>query len=197
MTEVLDASMLILLFDGAAAGPRDAATGKPLEYCQERLRHLVETITKPRGSRLVIPTPAFSEFLVRVKPERVEAYLSQLRGLRGCEIIPFSTRAAIECAEMQRALISRREASSRNELATRAKIKFDLQIVAIAKVENAGTIYSDDEGLCRYAARFGIGTIGTAELPLSLDSAQASLPLTEPRPTDPRSSDEGAAPSPS
>jgi hypothetical protein len=66
------------------------------------------------------------------------------------------------------------------ELAQRAKPKFDHQIVAIARVEKATVIYSDDEGLGRFAKRAGIKTIGVGQLPLPPIDAQGQLPLEPP-----------------
>ncbi|WP_158808721.1 hypothetical protein [Beijerinckia sp. L45] len=180
MTVALDASMLILLFDAHAKAPVDASTGVVVSHAQERLRHFLNTYSRPKGSQIIIPTPALSEFLVRAKPEHIPEYLGQLQRIRGCHIAPFSSRAAIELAEMLRALLSEGGRLRKLESETRAKAKFDQQIVAIAKVEGATTIYSDDVGLKNFAARFAIETIGIAQLPLSPDSARGSLTLEPP-----------------
>jgi hypothetical protein len=89
---------------------------------------------------------------------------------------------------MQRQLLNIRGRLRKRELDTRAKAKFDQQIVAISRVENVTTIYSDDEGLAKFASHFGIKTIGIADLPLSLDSAdsaQGTLILDPPEPKAP------------
>jgi hypothetical protein len=181
VTVALDASMLILLFDAQAKAPIDASTGVAVSHAQERLRTFLNTYSRPKGSQIIIPAPALSEFLVRAKPAHIPAYLSQLQRIRGCHIAPFSTRAAIELAEMLRTLLLEGGGRLRKiESDTRAKAKFDQQIVAIAKVEGATTVYSDDAGLKNFAARFGIETIGIAQLPLSPDSAQGNLTLEPP-----------------
>jgi hypothetical protein len=67
-------------------------------------------------------------------------------------------------------------ASERAPAATRTKAKFDDQIAAIAAVEGATTIYSDDEDIAKLAeGRFGV--IKIASLPLAPGSAQGELPL--------------------
>jgi hypothetical protein len=76
LTVGLDASMLILLFDADASAPIDPKTGAPVSRCQERLQHFLNTYSKPKGARIIIPTPALSEFLVRIKPETVSDYIS-------------------------------------------------------------------------------------------------------------------------
>jgi hypothetical protein len=45
-------------------------------------------------------------------------------------------------------------------------VRFDRQIVAIARTNNAKRIYSDDENLAKFATRHGIEVVRTWELPL-------------------------------
>ena len=102
---------------------------------------------------------------------------------KGFRVAPFGDRAAVEFAEMQRQLLSARERRRPADVETRAKAKFDQQIVAIARVEGAKTIYSDDDGLRRYAERFGLVVEGVADLrmPPARD-LQQELPLEPPEP---------------
>ena len=58
---------------------------------------------------------------------------------------------------------------------TWAKVKYDRQIVATAKVEAADTIYSDDNDVQKLAAQAGLAVIGVAELPLPPEMAQGRL----------------------
>lgn len=68
------------------------------------------------------------------------------------------------------------EANARAPAPTRAKAKFDDQIVAIAAVEGATTIYSDDEDIAKLAeGRFEVVKI--AAVPLPPESAQGKLPF--------------------
>jgi hypothetical protein len=53
----------------------------------------------------------------------------------------------------------------------------DHQIVAIAKVNGASTIYSEDAGLRKFAASLGIPAFCTDDLPESPASRQQSLDL--------------------
>ena len=66
---------------------------------------------------------------------------------------------------MTRAAIDAGDKRSGSE-ATWAKIKFDRQIVAIAKVAKATAIYSDDADMRTIAAAEDIAVVGLAELPL-------------------------------
>jgi len=87
----VDTSILILLFDEKANGPKDPETGKPVDGCQARVRHLVDTLAKTKGSKIIIPTPSLGEFLVRSTPLAASLYISTLERLRGVRISPFSS----------------------------------------------------------------------------------------------------------
>ena len=192
MSGAFDATMLILLFDEKANAPLDPNTGKPVEGAQERVRYLINRIAKDRG-RILIPTPALGEFLVRTDPESVASYLSLLERARGLRIAPFGSRAAVEFSDMQRQLLRERGRPKLRDLETRAKAKFDQQIVAIARVEGVTTIYSDDEGLAGYARRFGLEVEGIADLKMPpARDLQQELPLEPPEAT-PELEDRGDA----
>lgn len=60
------------------------------------------------------------------------------------------------------------------------KIKFDRQIVAIAKVAAATAIYSDDRQLRTFAEQQGLSVIGLADLPVPEFARQPELPLPVP-----------------
>ncbi len=61
-----------------------------------------------------------------------------------------------------------------------AKINFDRQIVAIAKVAGATEIYSDDRDLRTFAEEQGLKVIGVADLPIPARIREPQLPLPEP-----------------
>jgi hypothetical protein len=67
---------------------------------------------------------------------------------------------------------------------TWAKVKYDRQIVAIAKVEAADTIYSDDEDVRKLAIQAGLAVMKISELPLPLEVAQGCLGFEEPEDTE-------------
>lgn len=62
-------------------------------------------------------------------------------------------------------------------IVTKAKIKFDRQVVAIAKVEGADTLYTHDTGLRDVALANGLRVVMTWELPLPPQAAQGELDL--------------------
>lgn len=58
------------------------------------------------------------------------------------------------------------------------KVKFDHQIVAIAKANSATMIYSEDHGLRKFAASQGLAAQCTNDLPENPESKQQTLDLT-------------------
>lgn len=157
---VFDASVLIDLFNKRLKGDRRA-----------KLDHLVETLQKKRTT-ILIPTPALSEFMARAGSARDE-YFRKLNSSSNFRIAPFGAKAAMECALMiSEALTS---GDKKAKAKTWAKAKFDWQIVAIAKSENATTIYSDDGDIARIGKRANIAVIKTDDLPLSASARQHHL----------------------
>jgi hypothetical protein len=174
-----DASILIYVIDEQAKPPVDPGTGRPVERCHERVTHLLETLQQ-QNAKIVIPTPALAEVLVRAAKGGPEL-LRILSSSKHFRIAPFDERAAVEFAARQAERIA---TSGRAAAATRTKAKFDDQIVAIAAVEGATTIYSDDEDIAKLAeGRFGVIKIAAIQLPP--ESAQGKLPFEN---DDPQSS---------
>jgi hypothetical protein len=77
-------------------------------------------------------------------------------------ICDFDQRAAIQVALMAQEAGDR----ARNPQDTYAKIKYDRQIAAIAKVQGASAVYSDDANVRNYARRLGMAAVALADLPL-------------------------------
>jgi hypothetical protein len=103
-------------------------------------------------------------------------YLEQLHQSRAFKIEPFDERAAAEVALMIRSdLETYGKKRGRQLQATWAKVKFDRQIVAIAKVNDASALYTDDPGVRTFAEASGINVFGLADLPLPDDISQLRL----------------------
>lgn len=107
-----------------------------------------------------VPTPAMAEVLVRSGAARAK-YVATLSDTWKFQILPFDSRAAIEAADLIAAIKSQKE-----KWETWAKVKFDIQIVSIAKAEAATVIYSDDKDIENYAKRFKIRVVRICDLPL-------------------------------
>jgi hypothetical protein len=172
---VFDASILVYVVDDEASPPTDPATGQPVEYCQARVVHLLNRLQQQQA-KIIIPTPALAEVLVKADRAAAPEYLRILGSSRHFRLAPFDEKAAVEFADRQ---AERQSGGGRAPGETRAKAKFDDQILAIAAVEGATTIYSDDGGLVRLAeSRFDVVSI--ADLPPPPEPKQGSLPFARP-----------------
>jgi hypothetical protein len=97
-------------------------------------------------------------------------------------IAPFGARAAVEAATAHRDAIIGGDKKEGTK-ADWSKVKFDRQIVAIAKVEGANIIYSDDGDVARYSTRDGLKVFNFEMLPEPPEKLQGELYL-EPSPDD-------------
>jgi predicted nucleic acid-binding protein len=172
MAAAFDATFIMPLLRPEVGFPPDSA-GKPIEKAKERLAYLVEGLERS-ATRIVIPTPALSEILVRAGTRGSQQIVETLDKSRIFKIEPFDTLAAIEVATMTREALD--EGDKRKGLeATWAKVKYDRQIVAIAKVHGATVIYSDDRDVAVLGAKAGLQVIGFSELPLPPEDPQVDM----------------------
>lgn len=138
-----------------------------------RLVFLFATLSK-ENQKIIIPTPALSELLIGAG-DNVEKYLSLIRKNKAFQIVPFGERAAIEAAAAHREAMQRGD--KREGAETITKLKFDRQIVAIAKVSNVSIIYSEDKDIKRYGERIGIEVMKSNELPLPPEKPQIEMQI--------------------
>jgi len=176
---VIDATILMLFLRpdvGVPTGPGKVPIDRPIE----RINFLVDRLQKAKA-RIILPTPVLSEVLVRVEARVAQQLVERISTHAVFRIEPFDVRAAIEVAIMTRNTIDGgRHPKRRDSQATWAKLKYDRQVVAIAKVAQAKTIYSDDSDIRSIAKREGIEVIGLADLPLPPEDPQLRLNLDGP-----------------
>ncbi len=146
---VFDTSVLVDLFNPNLFGER-----------RERLDLLVKTLEQ-KGDRVMVPTPAYAEFLVKADSAK-SSYYKKIESSKFFRIEPFSQRAAIECAE----LLERAFALKDRRNVTKTKFKFDWMIVAAAKAHGATCLYHLDGDIGRYATTAGIAAVHVDTLPL-------------------------------
>lgn len=170
---VIDTTVLLLLFQPAALVPHDEH-GKAVSAPQQRVKHLVEQLQK-EGARLIVPTPVMAEVLMKASSQQFLEIQQTLQENVVFRIEPFDSRAALELGIMNRQDSLQKKGRKLDPAATYAKLKFDRQIVAIAKVNGATTIYSDDGDLRTFAKKFGIEPIGLGQIPLPPKTAQHDL----------------------
>jgi len=174
---VFDSSILILVFDPNAKPPTDPATDRPVARAAERVGHLISTLEKAK-EKIIVPTPVLSETLVYAGPNMREI-IGELSKQSCFRIADFDQKAAIEAAVAVRDALDRGgwRVDGAKPGETKAKIKFDRQIVAIAKAEGAQTVYTDDGSMAKYAERAQIQAIRTADLDLPPEDPQRSWDL--------------------
>jgi hypothetical protein len=89
---VIDATMLIPLLRPDIPVPAGPG-GVPIEKAKERIDHLVKQLEKEK-TKIVVPTPALSEILVRAGTEMSDKIIEHLQRFSVFRIEPFDTRAA-------------------------------------------------------------------------------------------------------
>jgi hypothetical protein len=164
---VFDASILLFILDESVKSSAPRA--------KERVEYLIDNLSKV-SETIIIPTPALSECLVHAGPAGPE-YLNII-GTQSCfRIASFDERAAVEAAIRTYDARQRGQQKGGNPEAAKAKIKFDRQIVAIAVVECATAVYSDDGDVVAYAREAGMEGYRLSDLPEPPKAPQGDLPF--------------------
>jgi predicted nucleic acid-binding protein len=171
---VFDTTFLRLLLRPNADPPHHPETADPVTRCRERIEYLIELLEKEKQT-ILIPTPALAELLVKEENFGV-SHLEFIDKTAAFRIADFDRRAAIEVASMTRAVLGKTR-SATAPMDAKAKVKFDRQIIAIAKVNATTVIYSDDKRLRKFARKVGLTAIGVHDLPLKPDPPQRELAL--------------------
>jgi len=170
---VFDSTLMLLLTDSLAVAPLppegivDVAKRGADDLARDRLNFLLETLDNARTD-VVVPAPVLTELLASAKTD-VAATLGVIEGLARVRVEGFGQRAAIECADMLR--------DTGRGIGSRTKIKFDHQIVAIAKVVRAIAVYSDDNDVKALCRRESLECQGVWDLPARPADAQRKLDL--------------------
>jgi predicted nucleic acid-binding protein len=169
---VFDSTMMLLVIRPDVNPPIDTNTKLPVEYVEARISGLIELLEN-RRDKIILPTPVLSEILIRAG-EDAQSIVNTIQKSPVFRIIPFDTLAAIEVAAMTRKAIN--DGNKRGGVdCSWAKVKYDRQIIAIAKVHRATVIYSDDEDIRTHAEANNIQVVGIADLPIPQDVRQGKL----------------------
>lgn len=125
---------------------------KPYHNSEETERYNnFEELIKHKKVAIALPTPVITELLAGpVKSVSNDVFGKTVRKL------PFDYKASIECANL----------FGGQSGGAKAKIKFDCQIIAIAKAYNIDTIYCDDDQLKKRAESVGIKVIKSQDIAL-------------------------------
>jgi len=140
---------------------------------RRRLAHFFGEAEKAKA-KLIVPTPALAEYLVRADQAALES-IDRLEHKSFILIAPFDRASAYECALMDAAALSRGDKRDGQKDAWQ-KIKIDRQIVAIGKTHGTQMILSDDDGVHATAMRVGIRARRVRELSLPVSQGELRLP---------------------
>ena len=168
---VFDTTILISAIDPSAPAPVYHATNLPIERWDERVAYLLSEL-ESSNERILLPTPVIAEFLVKAGPNRTQ-FINQFANSKHFDIGDFDIRAAIEISLLIDPDLTSLKPLDKN--ATKAKVKFDRQVLAIAKVGGADTLYTDDVSLKSFAERNGFRVILASDLLLPPDPPQGQL----------------------
>ncbi|HEY4880059.1 MAG TPA: hypothetical protein VIH97_13135 [Candidatus Acidoferrales bacterium] len=128
---------------------------------KERVEFLISDI-HGTGDRIVIPTPALSEILVKSGQARNDI-IQTLTKTPKFLIAPFDIRAALELSLMTDAALRTRDKRSGTS-GTWVKVTLDRQIVAISKTTGARAIYSEDNDVRAIARREGLNAYSVEDI---------------------------------
>lgn len=133
------------------------------DRAKDRVTNLVAELQKA-GERILVATPALTEFLVHAE-SAAPRYLEELQKSAKFKISPYGLRAAVEVAAVIEAAV-KKGAKKDGSRDTWAKVNFDRQIAATAKVEGAHTLYTDDANLKKFAEKMGLKVVTLEEVPI-------------------------------
>jgi PIN domain-containing protein len=110
----------------------------------EAVSSLIVTLSA-ENAKVIVPTPALAEVLTH-QAETAQEWMQALNTHACFQVRPFDDKASFELAQ----LLGQQAAGLRDIL------RFDRQIVAIAKVYGASVLYADDDKVAEFAAECGI-----------------------------------------
>jgi hypothetical protein len=182
MLVVFDSNVLLPVLRPGLPPPLDPKTGKPVEHFDEKLAYLVGTLSRSR-STILIPAPVLTEVLCRAGA--AGPALAQQLQQAPFQVAPFDIRAAIDCADLLAFHFARKgngrsKSGAQGAPGGRDKVKFDRQVVAIAKSRAVDAIYSDDEDVAKEGARVGVKVVRTSDLERDPATRQGKLDLKHP-----------------
>ena len=169
---VIDTAILLFILQPNARAPL-GDDDQPIPKCRERVELLLKDLSDA-AIRVVVPTPVLAELLVSVGPGKAQL-LGQINQSTAFSVAAFDQIAAIECACLNDPTLAKKLGPKD----TKAKVKFDRQILAIAKVAGAHTLYTDDKRLIARATANGLKTVRMQDLPVPPEPPQGELELIQ------------------
>lgn len=151
-----------------------------VDHAVERVAYVLSQLSEQKET-ILIPAPCLAELLAGAGPA-APGLVGVISSSARFRVAPFGTRAAIEIASFMAGRLSRAE--KRGGHRDWAKFKFDHQIIAIAKVEGASALYTDDRDQARLARDAGLQVVTLADIHVPPSQGglfeQGSAPLPPP-----------------
>ncbi|QFH65042.1 type II toxin-antitoxin system VapC family toxin [Leclercia adecarboxylata] len=129
----------------------DPESGELISEVPRRIDALVDRIDNINGT-IIIPAPVLAEFLIGIDKEKHQAHINLIRSMSCFEIASFDEMAAIECAQLP--TLSELKQMMKSDTAN--KIKFDRQIISIAKALSIDEVWTHDQGVFKRCKQLGI-----------------------------------------
>ncbi|BDA55777.1 VapC toxin family PIN domain ribonuclease [Klebsiella michiganensis] len=124
-----------------------------------RVEALIDMV-ESSGGTIIIPTPVLAEYLVGIDKKDHQTHLNMIQRQSCFEIASFDEIAAIECAQMP----SIKELKLMMKSDTANKVKFDRQIISIAKALNVDEIWTHDKGVFNRCKEMGMAVKSLADI---------------------------------
>lgn len=170
---VLDSSILISAFDPSAA-PAPDLEGKAVSYAVERIQYFVDS-SAHHDRQILLPTPVIAELLSASNVEE-DALTEALIGNSAFLIAGYDQRAAIINAQMNKNATASGNLKAGSEQ-PRQIVKFDRQILAIAKLHGASAVYCGDKNMAAHARHYGLSPLCAVDMELPPEIIQPDLLL--------------------
>lgn len=175
MRAVIDTNVLVqFMCDADLVDLTDPETGDHVDRASARASALIDRIDQLNGV-IVIPTPVLAEYLIGISRDAYQDQISLLNSYHCIEIVPFDEMSAVECA----LLVDEQEHRSLDPEATKAKLRFDRQILAIAIATCADELWTHDRGLFNKAKASGVSVNSLADIDPLPDQQSFELPPEE------------------
>lgn len=154
MRLVVDANVLMQILK--VGGRNDLTcprTGNIVDNPEGRAEALLDLMTS-KADRILIPTPALSEILVRVEDHELHReYLSVINSMACFDLINFDAISAINCAQ----LVNNTELKQLKGVEDdKKKISFDRQIIAMTQAHGGDQLWTHDRKMLAKAEAVGI-----------------------------------------
>lgn len=172
MLVVLDTSFWLLALDESASAGTSPGSSAMVTHAKARVDGLLTELARKKAVVLV-PTPVIAELFSR-DDTGMGSYLALLRHSANFRIAAFDERAAVELAHLNRQAYAGGDKRA-GAVGPWQKVKIDRQIIAIAKVQGATTLFTNDDQLAVQARLAEIESISLAEVPVPEADRQYQL----------------------